>query len=118
MGTTTMPIGERRICGMGLRVTWPPSNAVGSPPSFAAKAWEASWHVVERRKAMYQTAPRAITVGSMTSDHRLRASGKNGKLGSSILPVFGPPAERAPRQCEPRIGFSDVSGAKFSATDL
>src|SRR5580698_7305037 len=55
----TMPHGERRICGIGLRVTWPPSAAVVSPPSLATSEWAASWHVVEKRKTMYQIAPRA-----------------------------------------------------------
>src|SRR3974390_236541 len=57
MGTTTMPNGERRICGIGLSVTWPPSAAVVSPPSLATRACAASWHVVENRKAKYQIAP-------------------------------------------------------------
>src|ERR1700688_621945 len=59
IGTTTIPNGERRICGIGLSVTCPPSAAVVSPPSFATSACAASWHVVEKRKTMYQIAPRA-----------------------------------------------------------
>src|SRR5487761_523106 len=59
MGTTTIPNGERRICGIGLSVTCPPSAAVKSPPSLATSACAASWHVVEKRNTMYQIAPRA-----------------------------------------------------------
>ena len=33
--------------------------AVVSPPSLATSACAASWHVVEKRKTMYQIAPRA-----------------------------------------------------------
>ena len=47
------------MCGIGLSVTWPPSAAVVSPPSLATSACAASWHVVEKRKTMYQIAPRA-----------------------------------------------------------
>src|SRR5271170_3000988 len=57
-----MPKGERRMWGIGLRVTCPPSNAVRSPPHLAASEWAASWQVVESRKATYQTAPRAMAV--------------------------------------------------------
>src|SRR5271169_4683688 len=59
MGTTTIPNGERRMCGMGLRVTCPPSAAVMSPPSLATSACAASWQVVENRKTRYQMAPNA-----------------------------------------------------------
>src|SRR5580700_10524712 len=59
MGTTTMPKGERRICGIGLSVTCPPSAAVVSPPSLATSACAASWHVVEKRNTTYQMTPRA-----------------------------------------------------------
>ena len=27
------------MCGTGLRLTWPPSAAVSSPPHLAARAW-------------------------------------------------------------------------------
>src|ERR1039458_10901048 len=59
MGTTTIPNGDRGMCGMGLSVAWPPSAAVRSPPIFATSACAASWHVVENRKTMYQMAPSA-----------------------------------------------------------
>src|ERR1700747_1820353 len=54
-----MPQGERRIWGIGLRETCPPSAAVMSPPHFATSACAASWHVVEKRKTRYQMMPRA-----------------------------------------------------------
>ena len=50
MGTRTSPTGERRMCGMGLSETWPPSNAVVSPPILAARACAPSWHVVENKE--------------------------------------------------------------------
>src|SRR5260221_11894619 len=59
IGTTTIPNGDLRMWGTGLSVTWPPSNAVRSPPIFAASACDASWHVVENRKTMYQMTPSA-----------------------------------------------------------
>src|ERR1700731_1960929 len=59
IGTTTIPSVERRMWGMGFSVTWPPSKAVRSPPIFAASACDASWHVVENRKTMYQMTPSA-----------------------------------------------------------
>ena len=59
MGTRIIPKGDLRMCGIGFRVTWPPSKAVRSPPIFAARACEASWHVVENRKTMYQMTPKA-----------------------------------------------------------
>src|SRR5271165_3049124 len=59
IGTTTIPNGERRMCGMGLRETCPPSAAVKSPPSLATSACAASWQVVENRNTRYQIAPRA-----------------------------------------------------------
>ena len=58
---TTIPNGERRMCGMGFRVSWPPSEAVRSPPHFAASAWADSWQVVESRNATYQMAPSAMS---------------------------------------------------------
>ena len=57
-GITTVPNGERRMCGMGFSETCPASYAVGSPPSFAASACAASWHVSESRNATYQMAAR------------------------------------------------------------
>src|SRR5215470_5126034 len=63
MGTTTMPQGSRWMCGTGLSVTCPPSEAVWSPPIFAARACAASWHVVEKRKTTYQVKPRAKSSG-------------------------------------------------------
>src|SRR5215471_16182866 len=63
IGTSTMPNGSRRMCGRGFRVICPPSAAVSSPPSFAARAWEASWQVVENRKTTYQTKLNAIISG-------------------------------------------------------
>src|SRR5216684_9259381 len=59
IGITTMPQGSRWMCGTGLSVTWPLEAAVVSPPSLATRAWAASWHVVEKRNAMYQMKPRA-----------------------------------------------------------
>src|ERR1041384_369672 len=52
-----MPHGSRRMCGTGFSVIWPPRSAVSSPPSLATKACDASWHVVENRKATYQMHP-------------------------------------------------------------
>ena|ERR1700683_3120194 len=57
MGTMTVPKGDLLMWGIGLRLTWPPCEAVGSPPILATKACAASWHVVEKRKTMYQIAP-------------------------------------------------------------
>ena len=54
-----MPKGSRRMCGTGLRVTWPPRAAVSSPPIFATSACAASWHVVESKKTTYQSGARA-----------------------------------------------------------
>jgi hypothetical protein len=59
------------MCGTGLRVTWPPRAAVSSPPSFATSAWEASWQVVENKKATYQIKPNAsISCEKPIVEHR------------------------------------------------
>src|SRR5688500_13734698 len=50
-GMSTIPIGSRRMWGIGSMLTWPPCAAVSPPPSFAARAWAASWQVVDRRNA-------------------------------------------------------------------
>src|SRR6202521_2022019 len=67
-----MPNGDRRMWGIGLSVTWPPSNAVRSPPNFAASACDASWHVVENRKTMYQMTPSARSGVFIVSTRRKR----------------------------------------------
>jgi len=63
IGNTTMPNGDRRICGIGFKLTCPPIAAVESPPIFAARAWDASWHVVEKRKTMYEMNPNISVSG-------------------------------------------------------
>src|ERR1700735_272461 len=63
IGTTTNPNGERRMCGIGLSVTWPPGNAVVSPPILAACECAPSWHGGEKRKTMSQITPRIRNSG-------------------------------------------------------
>ena len=72
MGTTIIPKGDLRMWGIGFKVTWPPSNAVRSPPILAASACDASWHVVEKRKTMYQMTPRARSGVFMAATTKLR----------------------------------------------
>src|SRR5271156_2822016 len=52
---------------MGLSEAWPPCQAVGSPPSLATTECAASWHVVEKRKTMYQIAPRTRKSGVISA---------------------------------------------------
>jgi len=57
MGTTTIPIGERRMCGVGSSVTCPPRWAVSSPSFSALQACDASCAVVETTNARYHLRP-------------------------------------------------------------
>src|SRR5229473_8312178 len=75
IGTTTIPRVDLRMWGIGLSVTWPPSNAVRSPPILAASACDASWHVVENRKTMYQMTPSARSGVFIVATSRERAQG-------------------------------------------
>src|SRR6266850_8104477 len=64
-GTTSMPIGSRRMCGRGDSETCPPRYAVRSPPRSAAQACAASCTVVEKRKATNQRIPFRTISGFM-----------------------------------------------------
>ena len=57
IGTATMPMGSRLICGVGSSVTCPPRYAVSSPNFNAVQACAASCAVVEKRNTMYHFKP-------------------------------------------------------------
>src|ERR1700733_9476951 len=63
-----MPNGSRRMWGIGFSVTWPPRNAVRSPPHFATRACADSWQVVESRKTTYQSKPSTRKSGFMLEE--------------------------------------------------
>src|SRR5437867_4627809 len=85
------------MCGIGENETWPPRYAVGSPPRSAARAWAASWRVVENRNATNHRRPwNSASVRRYSSESRSLAPCPAGALESARLQQEDLYAPRSP----------------------
>src|SRR5450432_2778506 len=98
IGTTTIPIGERRMCGEGSRVTCPVAYAVRSPPLYARKACENSWKVVLNRNTRYQISkPGRISAIVRNESYSERPARSAHKGALRFAPALPRAFDRSPR---------------------